>query len=48
MKLQAGVFNVFDKKYWNATDVPNDINLAVADRYAEVGRSFRISLTQKF
>jgi hemoglobin/transferrin/lactoferrin receptor protein len=48
MKIQAGVFNVFDKKYWTATDVPNSINLAASDRYAEVGRSFRISLTQKF
>ncbi|QND53634.1 TonB-dependent hemoglobin/transferrin/lactoferrin family receptor [Phyllobacterium sp. 628] len=48
MKIQAGVFNVFDKKYWNATDVPDGINLAASDRYAEIGRSFRISLTQKF
>ncbi|MDQ0996406.1 hemoglobin/transferrin/lactoferrin receptor protein [Phyllobacterium ifriqiyense] len=48
MKLQVGVFNVFDKKYWSATDVPDSINLAIADRYSEVGRSFRVSLTQKF
>ncbi|MBA8878699.1 TonB-dependent hemoglobin/transferrin/lactoferrin family receptor [Phyllobacterium myrsinacearum] len=48
MKIQGGVFNVFDKKYWTATDVPNSINLAASDRYAEIGRSFRISLTQKF
>jgi hemoglobin/transferrin/lactoferrin receptor protein len=48
MKLQAGVFNLFDKKYWNATDVPNNTSTLVADRFSEVGRSFRVSLTQKF
>ncbi|MBB3147161.1 hemoglobin/transferrin/lactoferrin receptor protein [Phyllobacterium trifolii] len=48
MKLQAGIFNVFDTKYWNALDVPDSISPAIADRYTEVGRSFRVSLTQKF
>lgn len=47
MKIQAGVFNVFDKKYWNATDVAVSRGLP-DDYYTEVGRSFRVSLTQKF
>ncbi|MBA8900791.1 TonB-dependent hemoglobin/transferrin/lactoferrin family receptor [Phyllobacterium sp. P30BS-XVII] len=48
MKIQAGVFNVFDKKYWNAVDVPDGVSASLRDRYSEVGRSFRVSLTQKF
>lgn len=47
MKIQAGVFNVFDKKYWNATDVADSRGQPI-DYYTEVGRSFRVSLTQKF
>jgi hemoglobin/transferrin/lactoferrin receptor protein len=47
MKIQAGIFNVFDKKYWNATDVADSRGLP-DDYYTETGRSFRVSLTQKF
>lgn len=45
-RLQAGVYNLFDKTYYDAMSV-ND----VADPtkfYAEAGRYFKISLTQKF
>lgn len=48
LKVQAGVFNIFDKKYWNAIDVPDGVTVADADYYTETGRSFRISLTKKF
>lgn len=47
-RIQAGVFNVFDKKYWNAIDVPDSISDAVRDRYSEPGRSFRVSISQRF
>lgn len=48
LRVQAGVFNVFDKKHWNAIDVPDDIDNAVRDRYSEPGRSFRVSISQRF
>lgn len=48
LRVQAGVFNIFDKKYWNAIDVPDGTTDAARDFYSETGRSFRISLTKKF
>ena len=50
LKIQAGVFNIFDKKYFNATDVPDltAAQLAARDFYSETGRSFRVSVTKKF
>lgn len=54
LRLQAGVYNIFDKKYWNAVGV-RDVNpLSQAqtnqpvDFYSEAGRTFKISLTKKF
>jgi len=54
LRVQAGVYNIFDKTYWNAVGVetvnPNStssINQPVAF-YSEPGRTFKISLTQKF
>jgi hemoglobin/transferrin/lactoferrin receptor protein len=54
LRVQAGVYNIFDKKYWNAVGV-RDVNPSAAsaanqpvDFYTEAGRSFKISLTQKF
>lgn len=48
LKIQAGVFNIFDKKYFNAIDVPDGTTLASRDFYSETGRSFRVSVTKKF
>lgn len=50
MKLRAGVYNVFDKKYWNAlnVNVGNSRTSAPTDYYTEPGRSFRISLTYQY
>ena len=50
MKLRAGVYNVFDKKYWNALNVGvgNSRTSAPVDYYTEPGRSFRISLTYQY
>ncbi len=54
LRIQAGVYNLFDRKYWNAVGV-RDINPGSVsstnqpvDFYSEPGRSFKISLTQKF
>jgi hemoglobin/transferrin/lactoferrin receptor protein len=48
LKIQAGVFNVFDKKYFNAIDVPDSTTVAARDFYSETGRSFRVSVSKKF
>jgi hemoglobin/transferrin/lactoferrin receptor protein len=54
LRLQAGVYNIFDRKYWNAVGV-RDVNPTSVsssnqpiDFYSEAGRSFKISLTKKF
>ncbi|KAA3513289.1 TonB-dependent hemoglobin/transferrin/lactoferrin family receptor [Agrobacterium rosae] len=54
LRIQAGVYNLFDRKYWNAVGVrdinPNSVSTVnqPIDFYSEPGRSFKISLTQKF
>lgn len=45
LKVRAGVYNAFDKKYWNP------VNTGIAaphDYYTEPGRNFRISLTYQY
>ncbi|AYD01773.1 TonB-dependent hemoglobin/transferrin/lactoferrin family receptor [Neorhizobium sp. NCHU2750] len=56
LRIQAGIYNIFDKKYWNAVGVRNVNPSGVSssgtnqptDYYSEPGRYFKISLTQKF
>lgn len=48
LRVQAGVFNIFDKKYWDAISVPDNTTDEARDFYSEPGRSFRISLTKSF
>jgi hemoglobin/transferrin/lactoferrin receptor protein len=52
MRLQAGVYNIFDRKYWNGIAVrdvdPTSTSYQPVDYYSEPGRTFKISLTQKF
>ncbi|MCK9507872.1 MAG: TonB-dependent hemoglobin/transferrin/lactoferrin family receptor [Pigmentiphaga sp.] len=49
LRVQAGVYNVFDKKYWNALDVPRPGRDAhPVDYYTQPGRSFRVSLTYQY
>lgn len=48
LRVQAGVFNIFDKKYWNAIDVPDGTTQEARDFYSEAGRTFRVSLTKTF
>ena len=54
LRIQAGVYNLFDRKYWNAVGV-RDVNPTTVssanqpvDFYSEAGRSFKVSLTQTF
>lgn len=46
-RLQAGIYNLFDKRYWNAVDLPSAPSTP-KDYYSLPGRTFKISLTQKF
>ena len=48
LKLQAGVFNIFDETYWDAVSVPDGVSNAKRDYYSEAGRSFRLSVTKTF
>ncbi len=51
MQLQLGVFNLFDKKYWEAINVPTAGATAIprpVDWYTEPGRSVRLSLTYQY
>lgn len=52
MRLQAGVYNLTDETYYNALNV-REIDLATPtyqpeEFYSEPGRTFKLSLTQKF
>lgn len=52
LRLQAGVFNLMDKKYWNALNVPDakdtSITLQPYDFYSEPGRSVRVAVSYQF
>lgn len=48
VKLQAGVFNIFDKTYWNALNVPDGALVQPDDYYTEVGRSVRVSASWQY
>lgn len=51
VRLQAGLFNLFDKKYWNALNVPSIGGRTTpqpVDYYSEPGRSFRVSASWQF
>jgi len=50
-RLQAGVYNLFDKKYWDAVSLPTGALPQTGQDYAyysEPGRSFKFSIIQKF
>lgn len=46
LRIQGGIYNLFDKQYYDALEVKS-VNNANA-LYSEAGRYFKISLTQKF
>ncbi|WP_459618676.1 TonB-dependent hemoglobin/transferrin/lactoferrin family receptor [Bordetella sp. 2513F-2] len=51
LKIQAGIYNLFDKKYWNALNVRTAGPQALphpVDWYTEPGRSVRVSLTYQY
>ena len=46
VKLQAGLFNLLDKKYWNAVSI--DTMSQPVDYYSEAGRNVRVSASWQF
>ncbi|MER0238408.1 TonB-dependent hemoglobin/transferrin/lactoferrin family receptor [Fulvimarina sp. MAC8] len=47
VKLQAGLYNVFDETYYDALDIPDNA-AQPQEFYSEPGRSFRASLSYQF
>jgi len=46
-KLNVGVFNLADRKYWEGGDLPDGIGIAslgALDRYSSPGRSLSVSV----
>jgi len=48
IRLQAGLFNILNKKYWNALSVPNGALAQPADHYSESGRSLRAAIVWQY
>ncbi|WP_407966226.1 TonB-dependent hemoglobin/transferrin/lactoferrin family receptor [Bartonella sp. C271] len=52
--IRAGIYNLFDQKYWNATDLPSPSpiprrqSLPPKDYFSQPGRNFKVSYVQKF
>jgi hemoglobin/transferrin/lactoferrin receptor protein len=52
LTIRGGVYNLFDKTYYDAVNV-RDVDLASStsqprEYYSEPGRTFKITLTQRF
>jgi len=48
VKFQLGVFNVLNKTYWNALNVPSGALAQPASYYTERGRSLRASVSWQY
>ena len=49
LRINAGVYNVFDRTYFDALNLKTTtVAAATKDYYSEPGRTFKISLTQRF
>ena len=47
--VHAGVFNLFDRKYWLWSDVRSVLNPgATIDRYTQPGRNFAVQVKMEF
>ncbi|MCZ2203826.1 TonB-dependent hemoglobin/transferrin/lactoferrin family receptor [Bartonella sp. A05] len=50
--IRAGVYNIFNQKYWNAVDLPSSAPRGASPQYkdyfSQPGRNFKISLMKKF
>lgn len=50
--IRAGVYNIFNQKYWNASDLPSFAPRGASpeykDYFSQPGRNFKVSLVKKF
>ncbi|WP_208435192.1 TonB-dependent hemoglobin/transferrin/lactoferrin family receptor [Bartonella phoceensis] len=46
--VRAGVYNLFNEKYWNVSDLPSGKSTVPVDYYSQPGRNFKVSFVQKF
>ncbi|UNE54810.1 TonB-dependent hemoglobin/transferrin/lactoferrin family receptor [Bartonella machadoae] len=46
--IRAGVYNLFNTKYWNVSDLPSSKSATPDDYYSQPGRNFKVSFVQKF
>ncbi|WP_273791107.1 TonB-dependent hemoglobin/transferrin/lactoferrin family receptor [Bartonella sp. CM31XJBT] len=46
--IRAGVYNLFNQKYWNVSDLPSGESSTPKDYYTQPGRNFKVSFVQKF
>ncbi|WP_336294088.1 TonB-dependent hemoglobin/transferrin/lactoferrin family receptor [Bartonella sp. CB169] len=46
--IRAGVYNLFNEKYWNVSDLPSGKSTTPKDYYSQPGRNFKVSFLQKF
>ncbi|QEL21175.1 TonB-dependent hemoglobin/transferrin/lactoferrin family receptor [Bosea sp. F3-2] len=48
LELQIGVYNIFDRKYWDAVNVPTGVLAQARDYYTEPGRTVKATLKYQF
>ncbi len=48
LELQVGVYNIFDRKYWDAVNVPTGVLAQARDYYTEPGRTVKATLKYQF
>ncbi len=48
LELQVGVYNIFDRKYFDAANVPTGVLAQARDYYSEPGRTVKATLKYQF
>ncbi|CAH1676533.1 TonB-dependent hemoglobin/transferrin/lactoferrin family receptor [Hyphomicrobiales bacterium] len=48
LELQIGVYNIFDRQYWDAVNVPTGVLAQARDYYTEPGRTVKATLKYQF
>ncbi len=48
LELQVGVYNIFDRKYWDAVNAPTGVLAQARDYYSEPGRTVKATLKYQF
>lgn len=48
LELQVGVYNIFDRRYWDAVNVPTGTLAQARDYYSEPGRTVKATLKYQF